>query len=241
MVGSILSGNLIKDIVNIEGRLFIIKGSSEYGYEQFAEVLVSNLLDILGIRHIRYKLYCKNSCICDVYNSTAVQRIPLGRYFESEIGCKLEQVPKKYLSIKLEEQLEKLPKHILNDIMLMLFIDAIVANRDRHLWNIEIEKYNDNKLDTLPMYDFGDSLFSGGHRNNKYFKDKAKPFRSTHRSQLKLIKRLGFNYSIKNPNAVYSKWVDISKYELSLMNSVYRENIKRALQYRLNNISNFCI
>lgn len=138
MVGSILSGNLIKDIVNIEGRLFIIKGSSEYGYEQFAEVLVSNLLDILGIRHIRYKLYCKNSCICEVYNSTAVQRIPLGRYFESEIGCKLEQVPKKYLSIKLEEQLEKLPKHILNDIMLMLFIDAIVANRDRHLWNIEI-------------------------------------------------------------------------------------------------------
>lgn len=240
MNNSSLSGNLDKRIITVGNKKFLVKAASDYN-EAINEVLVSNLLDLLGIRHIKYTLdyasrYGMSSkggfvSICE-WLSTKEEVITFMDYLELTLGGACYTQGHKKSVVLYEDALLKLPKDTVYYICLTLYIDALVSNSDRHFGNIELINKG-GILHPFPMYDFGMSFYS----NNKWFKDKSMPFRLKHNTQLKFIKSLGFNNIIKDPQSLYLNWLTISSNILAL--TPRAKYIKDTLRYRIENINNF--
>lgn len=237
-----VSGNLTKKLITVGSIQYLVKASSSYHHEAIYEVLVSNLLDILGIPHVRYTLdyaekyglYSSDGyvSVCEWLSYSPNGVISFFDYLELTLGDKLYTYSNKRLQPLYDKALISLPAETINYICLTLFTDALVSNSDRHFRNIDLV----NKCGVLypfPMYDFGFSFTS----NNDWFKDKAMPFRSTHSRQLKFIHSLGFNYKITNPESVYNLWVSYSSEVLVLLPN--KERIMTMLKVRLSNISGY--
>ena len=177
-------GVLSKGWYDSPNGLVLVKGNAPNCYEPYAEAIVSDILDALNLEHIRYHLEPSNKypqiksslphvSVCEQYKPNC-QVLPLWQYLDLLGG-------KDYWNLFLKSDL---PLHILKE---MLYIDAFVANTDRHLSNIEVEIYTTGTT-LAPMFDFGASL---GLTNppNYAMGDKAKPFKETHSRQLHLIAR----------------------------------------------------
>lgn len=59
-----------------------------------------------------------------------------------------------YSSDILEGIIETLPEYMKSEVYKTLWIDAIVANDDRHLGNFEFHYIKDKGLKIFPMFDF---------------------------------------------------------------------------------------
>ena len=222
MIKSTLSGNLTKKLITVGNKQYLIKTSSPYSHEAVYEVLVSNLLDILGIPHVcyildyaeKYGLYSGDgyASICEWLSYSPYGVISFFDYLDLTLGDKLYTYSNKRLQPLYDKALLSLTAEAINYICLTLFIDALVSNSDRHFRNIDLINRN-GVLYPFPMYDFGNSFAS----DNKWLKDRAMPFRSTHNKQLKFIHSLGFNYTIGNPMGVYSRWLSVSSDLLQLL------------------------
>ena len=76
----------------------------------------------------------------------------------------------------------------------MITLDAIVGNEDRHLNNFGfVFNMREEVYKTAPIFDTGASLLAWvdeadlSRLSKIYIHDKAKPFRTTHKKQLKLV------------------------------------------------------
>lgn len=121
---------------------------------------------------------------------------------------------------------------------LMLFIDAIIGNKDRHLGNWEIDMATHN---VTKFIDFGNSCLSE-HKDRIKYKggiepDVAKPFSETHFNQVKKVKLLlkRYNLKLKVPSIEKAILINENDKDIQLIKKYdrqYYENVKKYIQNR---------
>lgn len=228
-----------------EGSLLLVKGNGDVGgFEPQSEVLVSNLLDLLNIPHVKYWL--EPSCrfpdiktfndnewvsVCETYMSDdVIEVITFCNYVDALSRMNGKRYIKDYWSelLKLDNDLQK-------EVFLMLHIDAIVGNQDRHLNNWDLIRYSDS-IKMAPLFDFGASLLSW---ENKLYSDysrgispdKAKPFRDLHSKQIQLLSKY-YSNNLNKPN-LFDSWVYLSIETLNTFDDRRRNAVCNYFKNRL--------
>jgi hypothetical protein len=126
----------------------------------------------------------------------------------------------------------------------MLFIDAVIANQDRHLnnWDIDI-----NTGLMIPVIDFGVSCLSWETRTLKKISDSkgispytAKPFAKTHLEQLRVIK-LFIDKKTNSPLKIVDSFKALEKsleesFSISEIEPIYYTAVKKYLYRRCERI-----
>ncbi|PGF05282.1 hypothetical protein [Bacillus toyonensis] len=194
-------GNLPKGWYNINGDVFLVKGNfhpnmtSGHTYDPYSEAMATLIARRLGFEHINYMLLPKqyfpdldvyginHVSICKKLTLPQQTMRPLQRYLIDRFGVSKEDAFMQYKQV-----LPSLP------LYKMLVFDAFTGNEDRHLFNIDIivdVLTGEERL--APIFDNGASLLSwvdakdlklASHFNKL---DRAKPFRTTHQKQIKLV------------------------------------------------------
>lgn len=229
------------------GSKYLIKGNSDYGWEPQSEVLVSIILRILDISHVPYWLEPASNypsikmsgndfvSICPSYlNRNIKQSIPYYKYINT-----VSQIRGDGDIEDMWEYLLTLPNNIINRTILILYIDALVGNEDRHLsnWNININI--DGTHEVSEMFDFGASLLSWHSDITKINfdraeYDRARPFRTTHKKQIQLIERdIGVPFIKFNVDEVMKRFINEGKYVLGTMSDNRQKVIVSYLRHRL--------
>lgn len=119
----------------------------------YAEVLASQVCDVLGVPHVEYSLdthHGKLCCSCKLLTSQAVMMVPSYLYYDYETPA------------ELQAQLER--DGLLRDYGNMLLADYVIKNIDRHPGNIGVLLNAETfELIGLPkLYDNGQSFFFPG-------------------------------------------------------------------------------
>lgn len=215
-------GMLSKAWVELDdGTQCLIKGNGMEnkiaGQEPFSEVIISRIGKALGLPVLRYELIERSRCedfitlhggikyasICPSYaQGTSLQSISFYKYLVASGQMRTDLLVSYQRSGLSLEYLAK-----------MLALDAFVGNPDRHLNNFEMYKSNGVWYNTI-MFDFGAGLLAWKDskycrsitKGNKLYFDVAKPFKTTHYEQVKLMKRLcrmNTILGVKDKNAFY--------------------------------------
>lgn len=92
---------------------------------------------------------------------------------------------------------------ITNYLIVMIVLDYLLLNEDRHLNNFGICRTQEGEFTMAPLFDFGLGLFE----HNKIYLNKplskalayveCKPFAKTHDAQIEMLMHLGYGYKIK--------------------------------------------
>lgn len=236
-------GMLSKGWYEHKGKLLLVKGNGDIGgYEPQSEVLVSNLLDILGIPHVKYwlepaskypqiKTFNKNDyvSVCESYLTDDM--ISVATFYNYNAAVNQSLRPRDMWSDLLSHSAP-----IVQDTCQMLHIDAIVGNQDRHLNNWDIVKYRNGEVKVAPMFDFGASLLAWEDIKYSDFSrgispDKAKPFRELHSKQIQLISRV-YSQELYRPTLML-EWEEISESTLQTLGSKRATAVINSLRNRL--------
>lgn len=209
-------GVLSKGWYKINGQICIVKGNTESSYEPIAEYIGSR---------IAYKISDKYSIIYDLMASKLFPEINVFNNFPyvsvcEKWKCNNTQQFSKYVDLLEQKEvkdykmwlLNKASPKLLYQVSLMLFVDALIGNQDRHLnnWDIIIDTQ-----ELAPFIDFGASCLSWNIselkkilNSNSIYPDISKPFAKTHLQQLNTIKKLlNKNHQIlklPNPDIIIS-------------------------------------
>lgn len=159
------TGTLLKAYETVNGKKYYYKLSNYdsyqgiIGHECINEVIVSRLLNILGISHVNYELlYAKISidnkiyktwiCKSEDFKTNSENKIALDLYYQ--INHLNDESP---LAFCIRNCLEK-------EIYEMIVVDYLILNRDRHGANIELLKNNKTgEIKMAPLFDHGMSLY----------------------------------------------------------------------------------
>lgn len=128
----------------------------KFGDESINEVIISRLLEILGIECVKYTLVKAKIRIKGMTYITYVCKSE--NYF---IGYESRITFEKYHDFNLSKNINVIIKElgILEDIKKMIIADFITLQRDRHGGNIEL-LYKNNKYIMAPLFDNGLGLFA---------------------------------------------------------------------------------
>ena len=174
----------------IDERRCLIKGGDfPYHQEPFNEVIASEMMSILGVRHVGYGLIRDEghiySCCGDMVD-THMELIPASRV------CMASKKPNErswfdhYLAVCKDHGLD-----VRDDIERMIIVDYIICNRDRHFNNFGIIRDSDSLswIMTAPVFDSGSSLGSniGTDVFDHGFFEECKLFAKNFNEQMKLI------------------------------------------------------
>lgn len=193
-------GMLSKAWYSIDGKLCMVKGNSKentsIGYEPYSEVMAYKIGSLLGFNCVPYWLGNVSDfpeitsfgldyvSICPNYLKSDESNLKFYEYVENILG---------YTDHSYWEDIVK-GSFLEHDISEMLLLDALIGNEDRHLGNFDIVQNNiTGKFYLSPIYDCGAGLLAWVPEENvvsesyQYQHDKSKPFRSKHKTQLKLI------------------------------------------------------
>lgn len=158
-------GTFLKSYEMIDNKKYYYKLSNYdsykgiIGHECINEIIVSRLLDILGINHLKYDL---------IHGRIQINNNKLDTWFCSSLDFKEKDDSKISFEIfyqmyhkDKESPLELCKRYgFENKIYEMLVVDYLILNRDRHGANIEILKNNEkNNFTIAPLFDHGMSLF----------------------------------------------------------------------------------
>ena len=185
-------GMLSKGWYSIDGKTYLVKGAYKGEYNPIAEVIGSEIAYKLSGMAIKYTLDLQSKF--PEINST----------FKYVSICKKWELNKtmpfyKYADMTNKKEVKdyfgwayrKFNQKQIYDLAMLLFIDAIIGNKDRHLGNFDI---NLDTGDLAPYMDFGMSCLSDNVADLSKVKgispDKAKPFDKTHLQQIKKVKLL---------------------------------------------------
>jgi hypothetical protein len=195
------NGNLIKRWLIDGKKRFLIKGSDFYNQEALNEVIASEMMNRLGIRHIPYdlvnddKAYIHNRYSYHTIFSKCENFINRNTEFVSAWNIYISQKQendvwsyKQFLiycsKLGIPDMKEFLDK--------MLTLDYIIGNTDRHLNNFGAIR-DANTLEWIgpaPIYDCGNSLWSDNDLINSEwikYEIESRPFKKIHSDQIKLI------------------------------------------------------
>lgn len=198
------NGLLNKAWYNIDGRICLVKGNSltshgGFGFEPYSECMCSAVLNYIGFPHVKYFLRnasefpeikvfgtVKHVSVCENFLKPDERLISLFAY--------LEFVSQGSKVVTTLNALRVLQESInLSPLYAMLAFDAVVGNEDRHLNNVSLIQSLDGSFRFSPIYDNGASLLAWKsfeeckRAGNRYILDKSEPFRSRHRTQIRLI------------------------------------------------------
>lgn len=154
------NGSLYKAAKIIDGaahfyKMSMIIGRKTVGHEAANEVIVSRLLDVLDISHIHYDL-CRakvrvkgeifDTFVCESvdYKAPGIDSIPF------ELYCQLCGSGKDPFTVATQLSSSSYVDQ-------MFVVDFLIANRDRHGYNLEVYQ-SDDKLTLAPLFDMGYSL-----------------------------------------------------------------------------------
>ena len=192
-------GILSKAWYKIDGKLCLVKGNSVdpfgvIGHEPYSEVMASNIAKLLRFNHLEYFLMdatffpdvkvhkLKHVSVCECYIPKDFKVVSYYNYIIAKLGFEPADYFEAYKKI--------LP---VKPLFEMLLFDALIGNGDRHLSNFDILLGLDGSETLAPLYDHGASLLAWygrkelGSAGKEGRFDSAKPFRTTHSVQIKLI------------------------------------------------------
>jgi hypothetical protein len=186
-------GWLRKKWVISEGKRTLLKsGSRPYRQEPFNEVMVSALCRRMNIPHIEYTLVLNQEeplSACDNFIDRNTELISAWRIMLTQA---IKKNDSRYVHFNICCKNLKI-KNMNNHLNKMFALDYIIANTDRHFNNFGIIR-NAETLEWIgpaPIFDSGTSLWHdaeiGVDKIGAGNKNKSKPFRSTHREQIKLV------------------------------------------------------
>jgi len=188
-------GMLKKKWKIIDGKRCLIKGGSSLINQEVAnEVLASRICERLGIPFVKYwimEIDSERYCVCEDF-ITGETELVTAWHIKSLI--KKENRISDYESfIKKVEELGI--SDVRQKIDMMLVLDFIISNSDRHYNNFGLIRNADTLewLSVAPIYDSGTSMWCKkmpGEFNSG--KDESKPFRSTHERQIELVSNLSW-------------------------------------------------
>lgn len=154
--GYALGGHLPKTWSLINNKRILLKAgfNSKFG-ENFIELKMSEILDKIGFRHIKYSSYLHKNLelsACECYNTEEKEQIDAYSYYVDKYG-EGEQI---YLKLY-----EDLPEHIQKQLNEMILTDYIFFNQDRHWSNFSLIRNPDTLeiLELMPIYDNGKCLY----------------------------------------------------------------------------------
>ena len=229
-----------------DDKLYLVKGNSKedrvIGYEPFSEVIAYRIGRVLELDCMPYglvkskyapdvKLFgeLEYASICEMQELT--QRISFYEYMVA-LGKQYTDPCHVYLSSNLDKSY----------LARLLAFDAFIGNRDRHLGNFDVHIRN-GVFYNAPVYDNGASLLAWESssyvksikRGTKIYSDQAKPFKDTHREQIKLALRLNDNqpiFGISNKDDFYARIFKECEDVFSVMPEYRAEGIKNYLLNR---------
>jgi hypothetical protein len=181
-----------KWVINEGKRTLIKSGSRPYRQEPFNEIMASALCRRMNIPHVEYTLVLDSGeplSACDNFIDRNTELISAWRIMLTE---KMKNNDSRHMhfnkcckNLKIENMNDHINK--------MLTLDYIIANTDRHFNNFGVIR-NAESLEWVgpaPIFDSGTSLWHdaemGIDKIGSGNKNTSKPFRSTHREQIKLV------------------------------------------------------
>lgn len=213
----------------------------QFGYEALAETAASMLLEHSNIerdtpfRFTRYRMERilvhgreRTGCSSENFLHDGESIVTLSRLFRQYLGGSLSDALERFSSDKKRmayladataelTELREFPQYL----TLLLEIDALVLNDDRHLNNIAVLEKN-GKFDYCPIFDQGAGFLSnvmyapmGIVPKSLIAQTRARPFHTT------------FNRQIKTMQAMYGKHLELPRFTRSELS----EMLEPLLQY----------
>lgn len=186
-------GQLIKKWKIADGKRVLIKGGSNpYQQEPLCEVIASGIAERLCIPHTKYTLLCEHEkpfSVCQDFITSETELVSAYHIMQSRKKPKDLSDYEFYLNCA--EQLGV--KNIREQTEKMIVLDFLIGNTDRHFNNFGLIR-NAVTLEWIgvaPIFDCGTSLWY--NTQESLIKPlspnlPAKPFKKTHREQIKLVK-----------------------------------------------------
>ena len=186
-------GQLIKKWKIADGKRVLIKGGSNpYQQEPLCEVIASGIAERLCIPHTKYTLLWEHEkpfSVCQDFITSETELISAYHIMQSR--KKPNDLSDYEFYLSCAEQLGV--KNIREQIEKMVVLDFLIGNEDRHFNNFGLIR-NAVTLEWIgvaPIFDCGTSLWYNTQEGMiKPLSPNlpAKPFKKTHREQIKLVK-----------------------------------------------------
>jgi len=179
----------------INGKRCLLKsGSRPFNQEVANEVLASRICERLGIPFVRYEIMefdGNRYSVCEDFITRDTELVPAFRVKEL---IKKENHVSDYESFIRKVEEFGIPD-VRKRIDMMITLDFIIANTDRHYNNFGLVRNADTLewISVAPIYDSGTSMWCNETANMfNRGKDESRPFRSTHERQIELVSNLSW-------------------------------------------------
>ena len=179
-----LNGNLPKKWLNIDGKIYLCKSSTEpFHQEAINELIASEILDKLKLDHVTYT-YKDGLSYCQNFLDENTEFIPVWHIYNSK--QKFNHESDYTFCRRLFDEFE-IPYH--KELDQMLLFDYLIANEDRHYNNFGfIRDVNTLKIiKIVPIFDNGCSLWYDRPDYEIGRQFKSKPFNQNFQKQLSYL------------------------------------------------------
>lgn len=240
-------GMLSKGWYRVDDQLVMVKGNSiteagTAGYEPYSEVMASLIAQVLGLLHVKYALMpAKLFPDIQTYSCDVVSVCPLFVKPGDQLYHFADLADAHFLANGQTPSPEALFQYAVELygkkwLYQMLAFDAFIGNEDRHENNIDIIVRHYKHV-LPPLYDNGGSLLAWATDEEltdtklRYQFDKAKPFRSRHAQQIKLLDEPVL--PTRDLDELYSEIIQSISPILALLSEKRASAIRQYLKYRL--------
>ncbi len=174
----------------INNKRYLLKaGNGEFRQQPFNEAIASVIMDRLNVPHAACSVIWRNEepySLCEDFLTPETELISAWRVMQIRGKKNHESYYMHYAGLCKEFGINDI-EHSLD---MMLVIDYIIANEDRHFNNFGIVRNSDTLewIGTAPIFDSGTSLGYNKISQNLFSDIWCKPFKKTHNEQLQLVK-----------------------------------------------------
>lgn len=175
----------------IDKRPYLLKGGSPPYFQQpFAEVVASEVMDRLGIRHVPYTLVMRDGkpySLCEDFVTQETELVSAWRIMQTQKKASSTSVYQHFVNCC---EVLGAPS-VIPDLDQMIVLDYILANEDRHLSNFGLlrDVASLSWIGFAPIYDSGSAL--GYDKTAQQIRSGTgilcKPFKKRHEDQLNLV------------------------------------------------------
>ena len=189
------NGWLKKKWTIIGGERYIAKaGSVPLLQQPYNEVAASQIMEALGIEHVKYKLVIEEGralSLCKNFVDTETEFVPASLIRNVLPKSKNDNEYTHFLKCAEKLQIPMVKEHLDN----LLTVDFLIENTDRHYGNFGfIRNINTLKFTgAAPVFDNGTSLWCEALNTEIGTWQKVMPFKETHKEQCKLISSFNIN------------------------------------------------
>lgn len=189
------NGWLKKKWTIIDGERYLAKaGSVPLLQQPYNEVAASQIMQLLGIEHVEYRLVIEEDrplCLCKNFVDTETEFVPANLIRNVLPKSKNDNEYTHFLKCAEKLQISN-TKEYLNSLMT---IDFLIENTDRHYGNFGfIRNVNTLKfVGAAPVFDSGTSFWCESLNSEIGGWQKVMPFKETHKEQIRLVDSFDIN------------------------------------------------